>query len=163
MESCGVSEYCISSKWKRNPVTVRSECSLCRCLMADLFLDTTLFLFCILHSPSICSPPVFSGYPPVSQWLDHFGPGLPACGHLFTSSSISRHGCKPPYNHHHAPPPLPSALLRPSLVFPPDTSCEPLMLILQSTPFSLVIRTARTVVLLASVLCSKFADPETSK
>lgn len=96
MESCGVSEYCISSKWKRNPVTVRSESSLCRCLMADLFLDTTLFLFCILHSPSSCSPPVFSGYPPVSQRLDHFGPGLPACGHLFTSSSISRHGCNPP-------------------------------------------------------------------
>lgn len=96
MESCGVSEYCISSKWKRNPVTVRSESSLCCCLMADLFLDTTLFLFCILHSPSSCSPPVFSGYPPVSQWLDHFGPGLPACGHLFTSSSISRHGCNPP-------------------------------------------------------------------
>lgn len=56
---------------------------------------------------------------------------LPACGHLFTSSSISRHGCN-------SPPPLsssttaPPRAVRPSPPFSrvsPDTSCEPLMLI----------------------------------
>lgn len=63
---------------------------------------------------------------------------LPACGHLFTSSSISRHGCKPPTI---TTSPSPAGPLHPSLVFPQDTSCEPLMLILRSTSSSLVLST----------------------
>lgn len=57
---------------------------------------------------------------------------LPACGHLLTSSTISRHGCSPHYYNHQTPPSL-ARPLQPFLVFPPQTpavnhlclSCSP--------------------------------------
>lgn len=110
------------------------------------------------------SPAWLHGHPavPLSSWMSTclsaarpLWACLPACGHLFTSSSISRHGCKNPLPTPSPPDPLPplpfpppAGLLHPSLVFPPDTSCEPLMLILQSTSFSPVISPASTALFL---------------
>lgn len=70
--------------------SVQCLCSICKALLG---FTVTLQSHCV------------PGCPPVSQWLDPLWACLPACGHLFTSSSISRHGCK-------LPPPL----------LPPDPS-----------------------------------------
>lgn len=78
------------------------------------------------------------GCPPVSQWLGHSGPVCQLVDICLLPPPSVVMAAKPP-TIATRPLPLPAGLLHPSLVFPPDTSCEPLMLILQSTSFSLVI------------------------
>lgn len=128
--------------------------------------EVTVVLMCVpnvcllyaqpcLASQCLCSPTVFLDVH-LSLSARPLWACLPACGHLFTSSSISRHGHHPhPHNHHNAPSPPWSAFSTPlSCRPPPDTSCEPLMLILQSTSCGPVISLASTALSLKLSLCS---------
>lgn len=102
------------------------------------------------------------GSPPVSQWLDHSRPVcqlVDIC--LLPPPSVVMAANPPsarPHHRHQTPlssPRLnsPAGLLHPSLVFPPDTSCEPLMLILQSTSFSPVMSPVCTAPFLKWSMC----------
>jgi len=83
-----------------------------------------------------------SGCPPVSQWLGHFGPVCQLVDICLLPPPSVVMAANPPLS---PPQPLllPAGPPRPSLVFPPDTSCEPLMLILQSTLVSAVMTTVK--------------------
>lgn len=78
--------------------------------------------------------------PPVSQWLEHSGPVCQLVDICLLPPLSVVMAANPPLS---PPDPSPSlaGLLHPFLVFPLDTSCEPLMLILQSTSASLVMST----------------------
>lgn len=105
-----------------------SLCSLCRPLLG----------FTLTLQPH-CAP----GCPPAPP----LSAALPACGHLFPSSSTSRHDCNPlthTHTHPHCGLAAPLLLGRPSLVSPPDTSWEPLMPTLRSSSCSPVISASST-------------------
>lgn len=117
--------------------------------------ETPVFAFCIQSPAWLLSdsavPHCVPGCPPVSQCLDHSGPVcqiVDIC--LLPPPSVAMAAKKKKPHHHGQTPPLAGrpAFSTPLSCFPPDTSCEPLMLILQSTSYRLVTSTASTALFL---------------
>lgn len=131
-------------------VTFSCSYNVISAMMADLFMTHCSIFSCICRTllgftvalQSHCAP----GRPPVSHWLEHSGPVcqlLDIC--LLPPASVVM-TANPPLSPTDPSPSL-AGLLHPSLVFPPDTSCEQLMLILQSPRFSHINSTLSKTVL----------------